>query len=64
MGAFDSLMDLSLLIAPLLGVAALGMTGEMAYPLLLAVLPAFLALFVTFAFLRESHVPKQLRKKT
>ena len=42
MGAFDSLMDLSLLIAPLLGVAALGMTGEMAYPLLLAVLPAFL----------------------
>ena len=60
MGAFDSLMDLSLLIAPLLGVAALGMTGEMAYPLLLAVLPAFLALFVTFAFLRESHVPKQM----
>jgi len=58
MGAFDSLMDLSLLIAPLLGVAALGMTGEMAYPLLLAVLPAFLALFVTFAFLRESHAPK------
>ena len=60
MGAFDSLMDLSLLIAPLLGVAALGMTGEMAYPLLLAVLPAFLALFVTFAFLRESHAPKQM----
>ena len=60
MGAFDSLMDLSLLIAPLLGVVALGMTGEMAYPLLLAVLPAFLALFVTFAFLRESHAPKQM----
>ena len=58
MGAFDSLMDLSLLIAPLLGVAALGITGEMAYPLLLAVLPAFFALFVIFAFLRESHVPK------
>ena len=64
MGAFDSLMDLSLLIAPLLGVVALGMTGEMAYPLLVAVLPAFLALFVTFAFLRESHVPKQLKKTT
>ena len=60
MGAFDSLMDLSLLIAPLLGVVALGMTGEMAYPLLLAVLPAFLALFVIFAFLRESHAPKQM----
>ena len=58
MGAFDSLMDLSLLIAPLLGVVALGMTGEMAYPLLLAVLPAFFALFVIFAFLRESHAPK------
>ena len=40
------------------------MTGEMAYPLLLAVLPAFLALFVTFAFLRESHIPKQLKKTT
>ena len=64
MGAFDSLMDLSLLIAPLLGVAALGMTGEMAYPLLLAVLPAFLALFVTFAFLRESHAPKQMSTTT
>ena len=51
-------------IALLLGVAALGMTGEMAYPLLLAVLPAFLALFVTFAFLRESHIPKQLKKTT
>ena len=60
MGAFDSLMDLSLLIAPLLGVVALGMTGEMAYPLLLAVLPAFFALFVIFAFLRESHAPKQM----
>jgi len=60
MGAFDSLMDLSLLIAPLLGVAVLGMTGEMAYPLLLAVLPAFLALFVIFAFLRESHAPKRM----
>ncbi len=60
MGAFDSLMDLSLLIAPLLGVVALGMTGEMAYPLLLAVLPAFFALFVIFAFLRESRAPKQM----
>lgn len=60
MGAFDSLMDLSLLIAPLLGVAALGITGEMAYPLLLAVLPAFFALFVIFAFLRESHAPKRM----
>ena len=60
MGAFDSLMDLSLLIAPLLGVVALGMTGEMAYPLLLAVLPAFFALFVIFVFLRESHAPKQM----
>ena len=33
-------------------------------PRLLAVLPAFFALFVTFAFLRESHAPKQLRKTT
>jgi MFS family permease len=60
MGAFDSPMDLSLLIAPLLGVAALGLTGEMAYPLLVGVLPAFLALFVTFAFLPKSHAPKQM----
>lgn len=53
MGALDSLMDLALLIAPLLGVAALGMTGEMAYPFLVGVLPACLALLVSFAFLRE-----------
>jgi hypothetical protein len=38
MGAFDSLMDLSLLIASLLGIAALGVTGEMAYPLLVGVM--------------------------
>ena len=52
MGAFDSLMDLSLLVAPLLGVAALGMTGEIAYPFLMAVIPA--ALFMSLAFLRSS----------
>ena len=55
MGAFDSLMDLSLFVAPLLGVASLGMTGEMAYPFLVAVIPAILALFVSVAFLQESQ---------
>lgn len=53
MGAFDSLMDLSLLVAPLLGVAAFGMTGEIAYPFLVAVIPAILALFMSLAFLRS-----------
>ena len=48
-------MDLSLFVAPLLGVAFLGMTGEMAYPFLVAVIPAILALFVSLAFLQEAH---------
>lgn len=60
MGAFDSLMDLSLLVAPLLGVAALGMTGEIAYPFLVAVIPAILALFMSLAFLRS---PKPQNKR-
>ena len=58
MGAFDSLMDLSMLVAPILGVAALGMTGEMTYSFLVAVVPAILALFVSLAFLQESEVLK------
>ena len=48
MGAFDSLMDLSLFVAPLLGVAALSMTGKMAYPFLVAVIPAILGSICKF----------------
>ena len=47
MGAFDSHMDLSLLIAPLLGIAALGITGEMTYPFIIATLPAILVLILS-----------------
>jgi len=52
MGAFDSLIDLSLLVAPLLGVSALGLTGDMAYPLFIGIVPAALALVISPWFLR------------
>ena len=56
MGAFDSLMDLSLLVAPLLGVAVLGLTGEIAYPFCVAILPAIAALVVSAGWLREARI--------
>jgi predicted MFS family arabinose efflux permease len=55
MGAFDSLMDLSLLIAPLLGIAALGMTNEMTYPFIIATIPALLALILSIGWLQERN---------
>ena len=51
MGAFDSLMDLSLLIGPLLGVGVFGWTGDLSDPFLIAVIPALLALLVSVGWL-------------
>ena len=55
MGAFDSLMDLSLLIAPVLGISALGLTQDMTYPFLIAIIPAVVALACSIGWLRETR---------
>jgi MFS family permease len=51
MGAFDSLMDLSLFIGPLLAVLIYNLTGQFAPVFLIAVGPAVLALFATTIWL-------------
>jgi MFS family permease len=46
MGVFDSAMDLSLFLAPLLGAAVYGATGHMSPVFLIAVIPAAATLCV------------------
>jgi DHA1 family multidrug resistance protein-like MFS transporter len=51
MGAFDSVMDLSLFVGPLLAVSVYKSTGRIAPVFLMAVAPAILAFFATAAWL-------------
>jgi len=51
MGAFDSAMDLSLFVGPLIAVSVFKSTGQIAPVFLIAVLPAVLAFFATVAWL-------------
>jgi MFS family permease len=46
MGAFDSVMDLSLVVGPVLAVSVHQATGQLAPVLLMAVIPAAIAFFV------------------
>jgi len=57
MGAFDSAMDLSLFLGPLLGVMLYDATGDFAHVFLMAVIPAALAVFATALWLprRADH---------
>lgn len=51
MGAFDSAMDLSLFVGPLVAVSVFKSTGQTALVFLIAVLPAVFAFFATVAWL-------------
>ncbi len=51
MGAFDSIMDLSLFIGPLIAVSVYRSSGHIAPIFLIAVAPAILALFATATWL-------------
>jgi MFS family permease len=51
MGAFDSLMDLSLFIGPLIAISTFKSTGQIAPVFLMVALPAVLAFFATVAWL-------------
>jgi len=51
MGAFDSVMDLSLFIGPLISISVYKSTGQIAPIFLVAVIPAILALFATAIWL-------------
>lgn len=53
MGAFDSVMDLSLFIAPLIAVLVYKSTGQIAPIFLIAAIPALLAFFATAICLKE-----------
>jgi ACDE family multidrug resistance protein len=55
MGAFDSVMDLSLFTGPLMAVSIYQSTGQMAPVFLLAVAPAAFALFATALWLPQSE---------
>ena len=57
MGAFDSVMDLSLFVAPLIAVLVYKSTGQIAPIFLIAVVPALLALFATTIWLKEHPKP-------
>ncbi|GEM_PF-4881053 len=62
MGAFDSVMDLSLFIGPLMAVSIYKSTGQMAPVFLLAVAPAALALFATALWLPQSETANVKRE--
>ena len=62
MGAFDSVMDLSLFIGPLMAVSVYKSTGQMAPVFLLAVAPAALALFATALWLPRHDRPPRLHR--
>lgn len=57
MGAFDSVMDLSLFIGPLMAVSVYRSTGRMAPVFLMAVAPAALAFFATALWLPRETEP-------
>ena len=60
MGAFDSVMDLSLFIGPLIAVSVYKATHQIAPIFLIAVVPAIFAFFAMVAWLpREVKVRKQ-----
>jgi MFS family permease len=59
MGAFDSLMDLSLFIGPLLAVLTYSATGQFAPVFLIAVGPAVLTLFATVIWLPREVKPSR-----
>ena len=53
MGAFDSVMDLSLFIAPLIAILVYRSTGQIAPIFLIAATPALLTFFATAIWLKE-----------
>jgi MFS family permease len=55
MGAFDSLMDLSIFIGPFLAISMYKIIGNMHVIFLLAVFPACIAFFSTFKWLPSTH---------
>ena len=63
MGAFDSLMDLSLFIGPLIAISVYGSTGQMAPIFLIAVIPAVFAFFATAIWLPREVKEINLEKE-
>ena len=57
MGAFDSVMDLSLFVGPLIAVLVYKSTDQIFPISLIAVIPALLAFFATVAWLKERPKP-------
>lgn len=46
MGIFDSIIDLSLLVGPLIGISLFSITDRISYPFLVAAVPAFICMIV------------------
>jgi MFS family permease len=59
MGAFDSVMDLSMFVGPMLAVSIHTSTGQIAPVFLLAVVPAIVAFFALMAWLPQPHLPNK-----
>ncbi|MFC1900436.1 MFS transporter [Chloroflexota bacterium] len=49
MAIFDSLIDLSLVVGPFLGILVYGITNQISYPFIIAVIPAIICFVVSFS---------------
>ena len=56
MAIFDSIIDLSLVVGPFLGILAFGLTDRIAYPFIIAVVPAAICFAVSFTLQDRSRV--------
>ncbi len=60
MAIFDSIIDLSLVVGPFLGILAFGITNQIACPFIIAIVPAVICLLVSFFLPDKKAVSKQV----
>jgi len=59
MAIFDSIIDLSLAVGPFLGILVFGMSNRIAYPFVIAIVPASICLVVSFSLPKKRTVNKE-----
>jgi MFS family permease len=53
MAIFDSIIDMSLAVGPFLGILVFGISGQIASPFIIAVVPSVICLVVSFLCLKR-----------
>jgi len=59
MAIFDSIIDLSLAVGPFLGIIVFGISNRIAYPFVIAIVPALICLVVSFSLPKKRTLNKE-----